>query len=344
MERASVKTLLILSMFLSTPAMAGLFNREPEPPKPVLLEAKTERAALLKQVVDNDSALDKVIQDQSGTGKQVALGKVHVTVLTDTSGGASHSGGLASFGNRTTVGVEANYKLLGVTPEDVQAIADKFYADLKAAFTSQGYEVLAPEKLLADANFKEVVATTKSPEVSGDYIAAAAKQTGLPTGILQNVKFTDLSETLGNVPVIDVDLSLDFAEFQGSGQTNHSLFGGSTVEANLAHSARLSIKEGHINVFFSAGHNEGIQLGNGTIRINMIPFKHVINLPGDIAAGVEEKGSSATDIAWSAIAVLGGNLHKGSRYEVTAVKNYKEVVATNLQPFAEVIAAVLKKQ
>lgn len=116
------------------------------------------------------------------------------------------------------------------------------------------------------------------------------------------------------------------------------------VASSRAHSSRLSVKEGHINVFFSAGHNEGIQLGNGTIRINMIPFKHAVNLPGDIAAGIEDKGSSATDIAWTAISVLGGNLHKGSRYEVTAVKNYKEVVATNLQPFAEVIAAVLKKQ
>lgn len=344
MKRASIKTLLLLSIFLSAPVMAGLFNREPEPAKPILLEAKSERATLLKQVVDNDTALDKVVQDQSGTGKQVALGKVHITVLTDTSSGASHSGGLASFGNRTTVGVEANYKLLGVTPEDVQVIADKFYADLKAAFTRQGYEVLAPEKLLSNANFKEVVAGTKSPEVSSGYLAAAAKQTGLPTGIMQNVRFTDLSETLGNVPVIDVDLALDFAEFQGSGQTNHSLLGGSTVEANLTHSARLSIKEGHVNVFFSAGHNEGIQLGNGTIRINMIPFKHAVNLPGDIAASVEDKGSSATDIAWSAISVLGGNLHKGSRYEVTAVKNYREVVATNLQPFAEVIATVLKNQ
>lgn len=318
-----MKRLIFAALILAVTApviAGGLFSSEP--PKPILLEASTDRVATLKQLVDNDSALRNIPQAKSGT-KTVALGKVHITVATATSAGASKK----SFGTGSVSQVSMDYKLLGVTAENVQAIADKFYVDLKNALTSQGYEVLSPEKLLVDADFKEVISNTKSPEVDSDYIAATAKNTGVPTGLLQNVKFTNLSKTLGDIPVLDVDMTLSFAEFKDTS---------SSREVSLKANTRLAIQQGHINVFFAAP-----SFGVGSSHLNILPFKRIIALPGDIAESVVDKGSSATDMALSVLSVIGGGRSSGKTLEITVVKNYREVVSANLQPFAEVIANVL---
>lgn len=322
MKHSSTLAALSICLLVSTPVMAGLFSKEPQP---ILLEAKTDRAEALKQLLDNDSVLKDISKAESLSAKTVALGKVHITILTETSGGARKTNGLS--GKSAAVGME--YKLLGVTPEKVQAITDKFYVDLKNALTKQGYEVLSPEKLLVDADFKEAVEATKSPEVDSSYIAASAKKTAVPTGILQNKRFTDLSKTLGNIPVIDVDLSLDFAEFKAEGK----FLGGDKVQASLEANTRLSINGGHINVFFGTGD-----------MINMMQFKQTVILPGQIAESVVDKGSSLGDKALTVFSALGGNSYSGNTLEVTVVKNYAEVVSGNLQPFAEVVSSVLKKQ
>lgn len=322
MKRLGKQTALLLCLLFSAPAMAGLFSKEPQP---ILLEAKTDRVETLKKLLDNDSVLKDISKAESLSAKTVALGKVHLTILTETSGGARKTNGLS--GKSAAVGME--YKLLGITPEKVQAITDKFYADLKKAFASQGYEVLSPEKLLADVDFKEAVVNTKSPEVDSDYIAASAKQTAVPTGILQNKRFTDLSKTLGNIPVIDVDVSLNFAEFKAEGK----FLGGDTVQASLAANTRLSINGGHVNVFFGTGD-----------MINMMQFKQTVILPGQIAESVVDKGSSLGDKALTVFSALGGNSYSGKTLEVTVVTNYAEVISGSLQPFAEVVSTVLKKQ
>jgi hypothetical protein len=174
-----------------------------------------------------------------------------------------------------------------------------------------------------------VISNTKSPEVDSDYIAATAKNTGVPTGLLQNVKFTNLSKSLGNIPVLDVDVLLGFAEFKDAS---------SSREVSLSASTRLSIKQGHINVFFAAP-----SFGVGDSHLNLLPFKQTIVLPGEIAESVIAKGSSASDVALSVFSAIAGGRSSSKTYEVTVVKNYSEVVSANLQPFAEVVANVFSQ-
>lgn len=319
MKHSSTLAALSICLLVSTPVMAGLFSKEPQP---ILLEAKTDRAEALKQLVDDDSVLKDLSKAEPLAAKKVALGKVHITILTETSGGAAKTSGSQSA--RTWM----HYKLLGVTPETVQAITDKFYVDLKNALTKQGYEVLSPEKLLIDADFKEAVEATKSPEVDSNYIAASAKKTAIPTGIMQIKQFTDLSKTLGNIPVIDVDISLNFVEFKAEGKSS-----GDKIEASLEANTRLSINSGHINVYFDS-----------LDSINKMPFKQIVILPGQIVERVVDKGSSLGDKALTAFFALGKSSYSGNTLEVTVVKNYAEIVSGNLQPFAEVVSSVLKKQ
>jgi len=322
MNQTRQKIFLSLCLLAALPATAGLFDKAP--PKPIVLEAQADRADVLKQLIDNDSFLGNVAKLPINGQKNVALGNVRVHILTKSNGGDVQN----EVMGRGSASVSVDYKLLGIQPEAVQTVADTFYADLAKALTSQGYAVLPAEKLMENAEFQQLVASTQSPVVESGMISASAKQTALATGLMRNTKYIDLSRALGNIPVLDVDVSVDFAEFQSEG--SKGMF---NLSAKVSHNTKLSIREGSLNVF----------AGPDPVFI-MMPFKRKIKLQGDIAASVEDKGASAADMALTVLSVLGKNSYSGKNYEVNPVKNYPEVMSKSLQPFAEVLSNVLKKQ
>jgi len=124
---------------------------------------------------------------------------------------------------------------------------------------------------------------------------------------------------------------VDFADFKKGGRGGTDFTGAS---ATVEHKPMLFIKSGFVRAYLGVDGVEGS-------RSVDFAFKEKAILPGYIAASVEKKATSGTDMALSVLSALAGNASRSSTYEVTPVDNLPAAVEQALLPFAEVVANVL---
>lgn len=333
MKPFGTSAILSLSLLAALPAAAGLFDKEP---KPVVLEAQGNRAEEFKQLVGDGSAFEKTAKLATPGPAQVAIGKIRINFATQTSAASTQT----SWGSSRWASAYVDYKLLGVKPEVVQSIADNFYTDLVKLLASRGFAVLPQDQLMANAEFAAAVAQTKSPVATEGMmsntasVTAFAKQTAQFSGMFDGrLGYVALSKALNNPLVLELDFTVDFADFKKDGHGGTSIIGAS---ASVEHKPMLFVKSGFVRAYSGV---DGIEGSRGVD----FPFKEKVILPGYIAASVEKKATSGTDVALSVLSALAGNASRSSTYEVTPVDDLPEAVGKSLLPFAEVIANALPR-
>lgn len=311
-------TLAVLIFAASAPVNAGLFDRTP---KPVILEAQGNRAEEFKQLVRDDSALEKVAKLPVPNPAKVAIATLRMKFATQSSA--------ASTENRSggkTDSQYVDYNLLNVKPEDVQKMTDIFYADLVKLLTSKGYDVQPQEFLLSESKFADAVASTKSPETSEALVkkemavTAYAKQTAPFSGMGHGgIDANAVSRTKSDAILLELDFDVDIVAITKASDKG-VWFQMHQIESKPA----LHVKSGWIRTHV------------GSKEVYFI-FQEKTMLPGEVFANVEKKATSATDTAALVFGALLGAGGSSSSYNVTPVENFPEAVAKSLQPFAEVV-------
>jgi hypothetical protein len=307
---------------LGTPVQAGLFDKAP---KPVILEVQGNRAEEFKQLVHDDSALEKVAKVGLPEPANVAIAKIRLNFATQSSA-ASTEGRPGGKTNSQYV----DYNLLNVTKEDVQKMADIFYADLVKLLESKGYVVQPQEYLLSESKFADAVSQTKSPVESEALVkkektvTAFAKQTAQFSGMNNGyMDYFALSKAKKDSIVLELDFDVDMVAIKKASDSGN-WFQWKQIE----HKPALHVKSGLVRF-----HRDG--------KGAQFSFLEKVMLPGEVFAGAEKKATSATDTAALVIGALMGGGGSSSSYNLTPVENFPDAIAKSLQPFAEVVIQAL---
>lgn len=307
------------------PAQAGLFDKGP--PEPVLLTAETDPAQAFNLLIDDGAALRHVSKPYGGASKTVALGTVRVNFVTD----ASDTATVKEFMGKSTASFTAGMKLKGVGVDAMQAVANAFADDLRAALAARGYEVVPQAKLLENADYRAAVEGTKtvSTSMTGAVTSVYANGTGNLGGFgMRNFAYYQ------KMPVVIADITLNFAAFDKTtsrwglddqGQRAVSAGVKASVVSSIAGSMRTMTED-----------------GGGALY----EFVRPLNLPSSIAESVERKAkSTGSVVAGLFAAVLNPtNASDSASYDVTAVPDYAQVVSADLKLLAPVLANVLQKR
>jgi hypothetical protein len=316
-------------LFISAiPAQAGLFDKAPNP---VMLQVQGNRGEEFKQLVHDDSALDKAAKLTAGEPVKVAIAKVRLNFATQSSASSTEK---RSFGSSSDY---MDYSLVGVKPEDVQKMADIFYDDLAKLLKSKGYIVEPKDYLMSDSNFAKAVLQTKSPDSSEGLVkkekavTAYAKQTAQFSGLGNGgIDYNALSRAKSEAIILELDLDVDFVAISKASDKG-VWFQMNQIEAKPV----LHVKNGFVRIHLNG--QQGVHF----------PFLEKAILPGEVFAKVEKKENTATEtVVADAVATVGALMglsgHENS-YLVTPVKNFPEAVAKSLQPFEEVVINALPK-
>ena len=314
--------LLAACLALTFQAHGGIFDKAPQP---IILEATTDRAEAFTTLFLNENLMAR---DQNkpyeGPVRPLAMATVMLKFITDTSASSTS-------GNQGAT-VDVNYKLLGLTPETMQAVADDFASSFAAALVSRGYSVIGQDKVLANEEFRKLVDETAGPQESGGLVKAMAKNSGttiLSKGTADTFTMTGyskgaaLAKALG-ATTIHANLIIGFAKLANSG---------SYRSAEVAHGVKLSLSPK--SMFMVMGED-------GSIK--QFQFRQEVVLPSQIGAKVVDVGRSGGQTALLIFnALAGGSSGSISNFEVTVVDNYRELVSADLKMVAEVLAQGLKK-
>ena len=315
----------VLAMALSplvTQSHAGIFDKAPQP---IMLEAATDRAEAFKTLFLNENLMAR---DQNkpydGPTRPLAMASVKLTFITDTSASSTS-------GNQGAT-VDVNYKLVGLTPETMQAVADDFATNFATALADRGYTVIEQDKVLANDDFRKLVAETGGLKESSGLVKAIATNSGvtvLGKGTADTFTMTgyskgaDLAKALGGT-TIHANLIIGFAKLANSG---------SFKSAEVEHGVKLSVSPK--SMFMVMG-------DDGSIK--QFQFRQEIVLPSQIGAKVVDVGRSGGQTALLIFnALAGGSSGSIKNFQVTPVDNYRELVSADLKMAAEVLAQGLKK-
>jgi hypothetical protein len=320
----SIRNALIVagSLLLTSHTLAGLFDKAPQP---IVLEAGTDREAAFKTLFLNENLMAR---DQNkpyeGPVRPLAMASVKLMFITDTSASSSSGDKGAT--------VDVNYKLVGLPPATMQAVADDFASTFAAALAARGYAVLEQDKVLANDDFRKLVTETAGPQESNGLTKALASNSGvtvLGKGTADTFTMTgyskgaDLAKALGTTTV-HANLIIGFAKLANSG---------SFKSAEVDHGVKLSISPK--SMFMVMG-------DDGSIK--QFQFRQEVVLPSQIAAKVADVGRTGGQTALLIFnALAGGGSGAIKNYEVTPVENYRELVTADLKMVAEVLAQGLKK-
>lgn len=312
----------VLMSALGGPVHAGLFDRTP---KPVILEVQGNRADEFKQLVRDDSALEKVAKAGAPAPAKVAIAKIRINFATQSSA-ASTEGRPGGKTNSQYV----DYNLLKVTKDDIQKIADNFYDELVKLLTTKGYAVQPQDYLMADPKFADAVSQTQSPVETEALVkkektvTAFAKQTAQFSGMGNGgMDYYALSKTKKDSIVLELDFDMDMVAIKKASDSGN-WFQWKQIE----HKPALHVKSGYVR----------FHLNGSTAQFS---FLEQAMLPGEVFAGAEKKATSATDTAALVIGALMGSGGSSSSYNLTPVENFPEAIAKSLQPFAEVVINAL---
>ena len=316
------RLLLAACMLLAMQSHAGLFDKAPQP---IILEAATDREEAFKTLFLNENLMAR---DQNkpyeGPTRPLAMASLKLQFITDTSASSTS-------GNKGAT-VDVNYKLVGLTPETMQAVADDFAASFAAALAARGHPVLEQDKVLAIDDFRKLVVETSGPQESGGLVKALASNSGVTVfskGTADTFtmsgygKGADLAKALG-ATTVHANLIIGFAKLANSG---------SFRSAEVDHGVKLSLSPR--SMFMVMG-------DDGSIK--QFQFRQEIVLPSQIGAKVEDVGRSGGQTALLIFnALAGGSAGSIKNYQVTPVANYRELVSADLKMVAEVLAQGLKK-
>ncbi|NVO05997.1 MAG: hypothetical protein HXX19_08765 [Rhodoferax sp.] len=317
LKRAALFSAVLLSA-LGAPAQAGLFDRTP---KPVILEVQGNRAEEFKQLVRDDSALEKVAKVAAPEPAKVAIAKIRLNFATQSSAASTEG----RPGGKTS-SQYVDYSLLKVSNDDVQKMADLFYADLVKLLGSKGYVVQPPEYLLTDPKFAQAVAQTKSPVESEALVkkektvTAIAKQTAQFSGMGNGgMDYYALSKAKKDALLLELDFDMDMVAIKKASDSGNWF-----QWQQIDHKPALHVKSGMVR----------FHLDGNTAQFS---FLEKAMLPGEVFAGAEKKATSATDTAATVFGALMGAGGSSNSYNVLPVENFPEAIAKSLQPFAEVV-------
>lgn len=322
---AIVIALAGLSLVQPPPARAGLFDK---PPEAVMLSAESRPDEAFRQLIDDGAALRHVAKVYSGPSPKAAIGMVRLNFITD----AADTARTQEFMGKATVSASSQMKLVGVGPEQMQAVANAFHAALREKLAAQGYQVVEQVKLLEDADFKKAVAETKPVDTSlgGAVTTVYAAGTGnLMTFGMRNFAYNQ------KMPVVAANVTLNFAAFDK--ETSRWAEGGTAISAGITAKV-VSAVSGYLRVMTEDGGGP------------QFDFVRPMVLPGVFAERVEKVQKSGGEVAGTvALRLLGGLL--GSRdtgsaeaYQVFARSDYPEVLGGDLRLLAGVLAQSLKKR
>ncbi len=328
-QRTTFRNGLLLGVFLVLSSQAwaiggllGKLTGTDGPPKPIALEASSNRADAFAQAVNDSNALRPTSKPFSGPASPVALSSVKLSFVVDTSASSTSGSGSST--------VDVNYKLLGVSPETMQAIGDDFANNLRIALKEQGYPVLSTEKLLTNDVFRAAVADAPTAKtgaagllgIGNGSVSVIGKGTADIYTMTGYNKEIGLAKDFGAI-LVKANITLNFVSLENTGGFS---------QAEVTHGVRLSVAP------------------KSTIDIRTesdaktYEFMRAVQLPSKISASVVKANRSVGQTALLVFNAVNGSAGNISNYEVTAVDNYREVVSGDLKMLAELVAQALKKQ
>ena len=254
-----------------------------------------------------------------GGVKRVAFSQFRVEFAVENSGKASSS---ASAGFTSS---KSDIKLIGITDETRQAIADQLYDELVKGLTGAGVEVVPYETVSENERYKSMESILrrgqepvgmqggKSAFVGAHgtpyYFTNDDHHLGLGTALggfstvqPQNIE-PRIAETL-DATVVRATISVKFAEMDTRGGMFHT---SSSVKTNEA----LALVPEQTSFLF-------VTPGSGKARVDLVK---TINMPGDAITlrDVTTKGEKTTEAITNAFSgLLGGGIHSVRHYEAVA--------------------------
>lgn len=246
---------------------------------------------------------------------QLAIAAFTVGFIFESTDQTKKTGGLmGAFGGTT----KAKSELVGVTPEMMQAVADRAYADFVAQLAAAGYTVQAPATVFAapalaklhgeqspreinialekgskgKATYVKPAALAQLVLIPGDFTASGMSSIGLNMNAGQNQGILQGHAKSAGVPVVDVVYLIDFSDQKRPGAFS---FGGLKVNANLSVSPGYS----RMTVFGANG------------KTATVTLKQQMSVDGDFieqhdaSSGADKTSQAAANVAGGVAAAMG---------------------------------------
>lgn len=331
------KFLLLLILLDSASAQASLFGKSA--PEPVGIGSNGDTDKAFSALIDDGAALRHVPKPFSGNSKKVALTSIVLEFVTETGIGAQTKSFLDPS---VTASSNVTYKLTGLKPETMQAVADQFSSDLRQAILARGYDVIDQETVAAiTPDFAEKVKQSQTPDISKGILsdtgstAVAARGTVFSNRMFRSLEGRNLAKALGEADIFEVRLAINFAELKNTTSFFDKFGGqnGTTFSASTSHRLQSHIVPGKSAVSISS-----------STSYTSYPFLRVALLPSNVSDEVVEKGMTASQAGVTLLNVFSGSSSSFKNYEASAVSDYQSVMSGDLKNVAGVIAAALEKK
>lgn len=320
------------------PAQAGLLGALTggDKPKTIVLEEGSDMGAALVEAINDGNPFAKVsIGEQSL--RKVAIGGFQVKYITDSSVAQTKS---RSFGSDKTSRTAVAYRLEGPSPEQLQAITDGARERFAQLLAERGYDVLAPEAVLADAGFAPLAAEAAAAQVkttgllrSDGAVVTHARGTADLFGMMGPAKAMGLSDRLQAL-ILNVKLIVNFASLEEMGWMDRVAKG---AASGVTHEVRLSVGN-------SPGTEEsGLWVVTGAGVKNPYPLRRKVYLPSPFAKEVRKLEKTTGEVAFGVLSSLMGNSAQSSSYLVVAADDYPERVGHDLGLVDRMLAEALPK-
>ena len=278
---------------------------------------------------------------------QVVVGAFNVGFIFESLDQTATTGGLiGAFGGTT----KAKSTLIGVTPEMMQAIADRAYADFTTQLAAKGFTVLEPSALFGHATMAKAKgqkapldinlalekgskgkATYYKPTalpvlvmIPGDFVGSGMSSMGIAMAAGQSAYAMSTYAKAAGVSVVDVVYLIDFSNTKRPGSFS---FGGLQVNSGLSVTSGFS----RLSVISPTGKQ-------GSLMINQpVAVEGEFVEKSDASSGFDKTSQAVGNVAAGIAAGfgLGGiGLGKTRKFEFTAKPGNYEAGATKAASLA----------
>ncbi|HBS42239.1 MAG TPA: hypothetical protein DEA26_06135 [Oceanospirillales bacterium] len=256
--------------------------------------------------------------------KQIYIGNVGVTFITEDSGSAKSSSPMIRHSSGGEY-AKANLKayLTGVPEDTFREITDGIYADLKAKLEANGYTVLSYAQLQQQKGWSKLK-TLEQPYTPGSmpFSKKSANLTYAPASmdlvtapdINNQFKIGDIAKDMG-IPVLLAHYTIHFAYFGEDADVYHNYYGGPTGQGTTELKASVTLGQG-IQVLAGSGVTF-LNEGAGTFAKN----GHIRLKDPIIVKGAYGENEDTTSAGWKAANALSSTLgfFSGSSSKTTQI-------------------------
>ncbi len=335
LSKKYLRSIFAMSLLLGvwTSSHAGILDMLKGSDKPIVLERTSDMKKTMALAIKESDPVFKVRGDKI---TKIGISAFQVKFITDSSLSQTRK----NIGSGNEVRAAVQYKLEVPPIEVYQRITDQMRAQLETELRDRGYEIIAAEKLMENAEFGPKIRNTPSLTSSeagffsktGE-ITVHATGTADTFGIMQGAAEMHLAESFGSgTAMLKVKLVVNFASMEEMGFTDRALAG---ADAGIKHKVGLSIEA-------DSASNSPSNLALGTpLGLWPMPIRSRIFMNNPIAKKVDKLNESTSEAAIGFLKSLAGGTSQGTRYLVTPADDYEAQMSEGLKLVMSLCAETL---